>query len=165
MERRDLKVITRVAAAVMLAGGAVLSRVQVQYWRNSETLFRRALAVTRDNWVAHDGLGVVLEQSGRNLEAIGHLEQALRIKPDFAEAHCNLGIALGQAGRMPEAIKHLEQALRINPDFPEARYNLGIALEQAGRVPEAIEHYQQALKLRPDFAPARSALTRLGASQ
>jgi Tfp pilus assembly protein PilF len=165
MERRNLKVITIVAAAAVLAGCAVLSRVQVQYWRNSETLFRRALAVTRDNWVAHDGLGVVLEQSGRNPEAIGHLEQALRIKPDFPEAHCNLGIALGQAGRMPEAIEHLEQALRIKPDFPEARYNLGIALEQAGRVPEAIEQFEQALRLRPDLAPARSALTRLGAGQ
>ncbi len=165
MERRDLKAITGVAAAAVLAVCAALSRVQVQYWRNSETLFRRALAVTRDNWVAHDGLGVVLEQSGRNSEAIGHLEQTLRIRPDFAEAHCNLGIALGQAGRMPEAIEHLEQALRIKPDFPDAQYNLGFALEKLGRTAEAIEHYQQALKLRPDFAPARSALSRLEAGQ
>ena len=31
-------------------------------------------------------------------EAIGHYEQALRIKPDYAEAHYNLGIALAQTG-------------------------------------------------------------------
>jgi Flp pilus assembly protein TadD len=62
-----------------------------------------------------------LGQTGRVGEAIGHLEQAVRIKPDFAEAHFNLGIALARVGRMPEAIEHLEQALRIEPDFPPAR--------------------------------------------
>jgi Flp pilus assembly protein TadD len=154
MERWHLKAITCVAAAAVLAVCAALSRVQVEYWRDSETLFRRALDVTRDNWVAHDGLGVVLEQTGRISEAIGHLEQALRIKPDFAEAHCNLGIALGQAGRIPEAIGHLEQALRIKPDFAEAHYNLGVALMASGRIPEAIEHYQQALRIKPDYVEA-----------
>ena len=59
-------------------------------------------------------------------EAIGHYEQALRIKPDYAEAHNNLGIALVQAGRMQEAIGHYEQALRIKPDYAEAHYNLGM---------------------------------------
>ena len=33
-------------------------------------------------------------------EAIGHYEQALRIKPDYAEAHDNLAIALEQVGRV-----------------------------------------------------------------
>ena len=54
-------------------------------------------------------------------EAIGHFEQAIRIKPDFAEAHCNLGIALGQTGRTSEAIEQLQQALRIKPDFTPAQ--------------------------------------------
>ena len=148
MERWHLKAITCVAAAAVLAVCAALSRVQVEYWRDSETLFRRALDVTRDNWVAHDGLGVVLEQTGRISEAIGHLEQALRIKPDFAEAHYNLGVALMASGRIPEAIEHYQQALRIKPDYAEAHYNLGVALGQAGRIPEAIGHLEQALRIR-----------------
>jgi tetratricopeptide (TPR) repeat protein len=154
MERWDLKVITCDAAAVVLAVCAALSRGQVEYWKDSETLFRHALDVTRDNWAAHDGLGVALEQSGKIEEAIAHYEQALRINPDLAEAHNNLGIALAQAGRMPEAIEHLEHVLRIESDYAEAHNNLGIALAQVGRMPEAIEHLEHALRIKPDDAKA-----------
>ena len=64
---------------------------------------------------------VALLKTGREAEAIPHLEAALRFEPDFADAHYNLGVALsGIPGRMPEAIRHLEAALRIKPD-PELR--------------------------------------------
>jgi tetratricopeptide (TPR) repeat protein len=54
-------------------------------------------------------------------EAIGHYEEALRLKPDYAEAHYNLGVALLRLGRVPEAIGHWEQALRIKPDLVQAQ--------------------------------------------
>ena len=169
MERWNLKVITCIAVAAVLAVCAALSRVQIQYWKDSETLFRHALDVTRDNWLAHDNLGVALAQAGRIPEAIAQYEQALRIKPDFPEAHNNLGIALTRSGRIPEAIAQYEQALRITPDFAEAHYNLGLALAQAGRIPEAIAQYEQALRIEPDFAAAHNnlglALSRIGKIQ
>jgi Flp pilus assembly protein TadD len=158
MERWNLKVITCVAAAAVLAVCAALSRVQVKYWKDSETLFRRALDVTRNNWRAHNNLGLVLGQTGRVPEAIEHFEQALRINPVFAEAHNNLGVALVQSGRIGDAIEHYEQALRLKPDFAEAHNNLGVALVQSGRIGDAIEHYEQALRLKPDFAEAHCNL-------
>jgi Flp pilus assembly protein TadD len=60
-------------------------------------------------------------QAGRVGEAIGHFEQALRIKPDYAEVHYDLGSALEQTGRLREAIGHYQQALRIKPDLTAAR--------------------------------------------
>ena len=102
--------------------------------------------------VAHSDLAVVLWQLGKLPEAIGHFEQALRIKPDYAEAHFNLGNFLQQAGKLPEAIGHFEQALRIKPDYAEAHLNLGNALLQAGKLPAAIGHYEQALRIKPDDA-------------
>jgi Flp pilus assembly protein TadD len=158
MERRVLKVITCLVAVAALAMCAVLSRIQVGYWKNSETLFRHALDVTRDNWLAHCNLGIALAQAGRMPEAIEHLEQSLRINPDYADAHNNLGNVLTRSGRLPEAIEHLEQALRINPDFAEAHNSLGIALAQAGRIPEAIAHLEQALRINPNFADAHNNL-------
>ncbi len=166
LERWNLKVITGVAAAAALAVCAVLSRAQVGYWKDSETLFRHALDVTRDNWMAHYNLGNFLGQTGRMPEAIAHFEQALRIRPDYAEAHCNLGIALMQSGRVPEAIVQYQQALEIKPGDAEAHCNLGNALGRVGRVPDAIAQYQQALEIMPDFAEAHynlgNALGRVG---
>jgi Flp pilus assembly protein TadD len=158
LERRNRKVITGVAAAAVLAVCAVLSRVQVGYWKDSETLFRHALDVTRDNWVAHYNLGVVLQQAGKIEEAIAHYEQALRINSDDAKAHNNLGMALAQTGKLGEAIAHYEQALRLKPDYAEAHNNLGTALAQTGKVEEAIQHYEQALRINPDFADAHTDL-------
>ena len=103
-------------------------------------------------------LGVTLMRLGKVQEAIGHYEQAVRLKPDYADAHDNLGVALEQAGRGQEAIGHYEQALRIKPDYADAHYNLGNALLRAGKVPEAIGHYEQALRIKPDYAEAHDNL-------
>ena len=163
VERRISKITTCILAAAVLAVCAALSRVQVGYWKDTETLFRHALDVTRDNWLAHNNLGSALERAGKINEAIAHYEQALRIRPDYAEAHNNWGNALRQSGRIPEAIEQYEQALRINPDFAKAHYNLGVALWQAGRTEDAIGHYEQALRIRPDYAVAHYNLgTTLG---
>ena len=42
---------------------------------------------------------------GKVQEAIGHFEEALRVRPDNAEVHDNLGATLGQAGKVQETIE------------------------------------------------------------
>ena len=153
-----LRMITCAAACVGLVVCAALSRVQVSCWKDNETLFRHALDETRDNWLAHNDLGVALQQRGSLQEAIGHYEQALQIKPDYAGAYNNLGVALQQTARLREAIVDYEQALRLQPDYVEAFYNLGTALQREGRVQEAIRSYEQTLRLRPDYAEAHNNL-------
>jgi tetratricopeptide (TPR) repeat protein len=154
MERRISEVITCVVAAAVLTVCAALSRVQLGYWKDSETLFRHALDVTRDNWLAHNNLGAALERAGRVQEAMTQWEQTLRIKPDDAKAYYNLGVALWRTGKVQEAMTQWEQALRIKPDYAKAHYNLGNALLQAGNVKEAIGHYVQALRIKPDYVEA-----------
>ncbi|MGD0651502.1 MAG: tetratricopeptide repeat protein [Verrucomicrobiia bacterium] len=147
-----------------VAGVAVLMVLAVATWRrgrvyaDEETLWRDNVAKNPNAWLAHHNLGIALGQAGRIQEAIGHWEQALRIKPDYARTHYNLGIALGQVGKLADAIVHYEQALRIKPDFAEAHNSLGAALWQAGRIQEAIGHYEQALRIKPDFAEAHDNL-------
>ena len=109
------------AALVVLGIGAF---VQAGYWRDSETLFRRALAVTDDNAVAHNNLGTALLRRRLVSEAEGHFAEAVRINPLFAEAHSNLGVALGRQGRTDEALVEFQRALDLQPDYPDARRNL-----------------------------------------
>jgi cytochrome c-type biogenesis protein CcmH/NrfG len=44
------------------------------------------LRLKPDDAEAHYNLGLALAQTGKIAEAIGHWEQALRIKPDLTEA-------------------------------------------------------------------------------
>jgi tetratricopeptide (TPR) repeat protein len=102
----------------------IIAFVQAGYWRDSETLFRHALAVTGDNAVAHSNLGTALLRRGLVAEAEGHFTEAVRINPHFAEARSNLGVALGRQGRIDEAILEWQRALELQPDYPDARRNL-----------------------------------------
>jgi tetratricopeptide (TPR) repeat protein len=155
---RAQKVFATSLAVMLLTACAFASRVQLQYWKNSLTLFHHALEVTKNNYVALNNLSTALLEQGQLEEAINHSQQALQVKPNDAAAHDNLGNALFQRGDMPKAIEHLRQAVRLKPDVALPHYNLGLALEQAARPQEAIEQYEQALRLNPDYADAHNNL-------
>ncbi len=138
------------AAAAVLVPAGMLTRVQLQHWQNSATLFEHALAVTEDNHLAHYNLGVDLAERGRRDDAIAHYTEAVRIEPDYALAQGNLGTLLAERGQLEEAIGHFQAALRVRPAFAEAHNNLAMALERTGRTREATAHYAEAVRLRPD---------------
>jgi tetratricopeptide (TPR) repeat protein len=145
------------SAAVIIACGA-LSREQVRCWRNSETLFRHAIAATTNNHVAYLHLGDYLVAAGRSDEAVEIYRRSIQSKPSFMQAHNNLGAALIFLGRPVEAIPEFEEAVRLQPDYAGSYNGLGVALEGAGRYDEAIRNYEQALALEPDYFEARSNL-------
>jgi Flp pilus assembly protein TadD len=154
---------------LLVAGGAAtllcigMTQQQLGYWRDSETLFRHALAVTRNNYFAHNNLGTALDEKGRTAEAISQFQEAIQLAPDFVEAHYNLGIALLEQGQIDEAIGQFQEALRLKPDYTEAYYNLGNAFLSRGRIDSAIHQFQEAIRLKPDYAEAHNNLgTALG---
>ena len=92
-------------AAVVLCYG--LTRQQLGYWKDSETLFRHALAVTENNYVAHNNLGAALDRKSQLDEAINQYQEAIRLKPDFADARSNLGAILGSEGKTDSSLYSL----------------------------------------------------------
>ena len=150
--------------ALSVAGGAALllclglTRQQLGYWQDSETLFRHALEVTENNDLAHNNLGNALGRKGQTDEAIRQYQEAIRLKPDHADAHNNLGAALDKKGQIDEAIRQFQEAIRLKPDDADAHNNLGIALGKKGQIDEAIRQYQEALRLKPDHAEAHNNL-------
>ncbi len=139
---------------------------QVAYWKDSETLWRRALAVTRDNDVAQTNLGMILAEGGRVEEGIQHLQEALAIRSgdlhphytlSLALIHSDLGYALARKGALDEAITHLRTAVGLQPNYADAHYNLGTALSQQGQIREALEEYRKTLELRPTDAEAHTS--------
>jgi len=153
-------------AVLMLTACAFRTRDQLHYWQNSETLFRHALAVTENNYVAYYNLGNALVARRQLDEAQDNFRNALQIRPDYAEPHNNLGIILVMRGNLEEAIQHFHEALRFRPNYADAHLNLGFALVSQGKFDEAIQQYLEVLRLSPDNAYAHLnlgiALARLG---
>jgi len=143
-----------VAGSVAIVLCMALTQQQLGHWQDSEALFRHALEVTENNYLAHFNLGMALDEKGQTDEAIRQYQEAIRLKPDYDYAYNNLGIALGEKGQTDEAIRQFQKAIRLNPDYATLHYNLGNFLYKRGRTDEAIEHYQEAVELEPDLAQA-----------
>ena len=145
------------ALGIVLGFTAVTLR-QIGYWSNSEALFRRAVQVTRDNYLAYNNLGYYLSNRGAVEEAIENYRQSLAINPNYEDALNNLGHALASQRKFTEAIPYYEAALRVRPNHVEVHNNYGNALSEVGKVDEAIGHYEFALKQKPDHADAHNNL-------
>ena len=139
----------------------VCAGIQTSYWKDDETLWRRALACASGNYIACNNLGNVLVKQGKLEEAIAHFQKALEILPGYPEARSNLakarynlGNALFKQGRLEEALAQYRASLAIEPANAEALNNLGNALATKGDDDAAIAQYQKALALQPGYSDA-----------
>jgi tetratricopeptide (TPR) repeat protein len=141
--------------ALILTMLAMMTWNQIKYWRNSETLFRRALAVTQRNFVAHYNLGYVLRAQHRNQEAAEHFQACLQIEELYAPAHEHLADALAATGQFEEAIIHYQRAIELNLEvrnLAQTYNNLGSALAKLGRLDQAINAYERSIERNPSKA-------------
>lgn len=146
------------AASVAVVALAWCAHVQASYWRNGESLWRRALAVTSRNFMAHDGLGDYLAKRGRLDEAIDQFQKALSIAPGYPDIETNLILALTRKGRTDEAITHLEAVLKEHPNDAQTQYSLGNALRKRGDLASAIAAYNKALSIQGSYPAAHYGL-------
>lgn len=151
LKKSSLQKITAFIAVAVIAAFAVCTFFQLCYWRNSKTLFERALAVTENNYVAHYCLGNWLFQQGKTDESIAHYYEALRINPEYMLANISLGVALASQGQFDRSIEQFQYVMKYHPDFPELYYNLGVALSAQRKYEDALKQYQKAVELNPDY--------------
>jgi tetratricopeptide (TPR) repeat protein len=155
--RRQREILAACAAIVLTALGW-RAWLQTSYWRDSETLFKQTLAVTANNDVAENNLGIVFLQQGKLDEAISLLQSAVDLRPDNSPAHENLAKALLQKGHVPEALGHYRKLVELQPDNFEVHNLFGTALVQQGHVREGVEEWQKVLLIQPDNGNAMSNL-------
>jgi len=143
------------AGVVSCLACLVAASAQAEYWRNSESLYQRAIGVTENNYLAQYNLGLYLEEiPGRRPDAFTHFEAALRIKPDSVDARDQIGDYLMATGHTAEGLAQFEAALRIQPDSPDTRNRIGGALMATGHTAEGIAQFEAVLRAQPDNAEA-----------
>jgi len=147
-----------VGAAAMLALLCAASWVQAGYWRDSSTLFTRAIEVTGDNWLAHDQLSIVLCHENKLDEAIEQCAIALRDNPTDAIANLNIGVALSKQKKFGQSIAFFRRSLAARPDMATSHNGLGVALQHAGDIQGAYDEFRQSAALNPEYEAAHSNL-------
>ncbi|MGA2787913.1 MAG: tetratricopeptide repeat protein [Verrucomicrobiota bacterium] len=142
-------------AGLVLAGCVILTRNQLSYWQDSETLLRHTIAATKDNAFACYDLGCYLEDKGQDSAALEYFQRAVRISPNYTKSLNNIGKILANEGHLDEAIQYYNRALQSDPDHLSALNNLGAALADKHQFTEATAMYEKVLRLDPNFVYAR----------
>jgi tetratricopeptide (TPR) repeat protein len=151
---RERYPIAAIAGAMMILLCIPITLRQISCWADSERLFRHALAVTRNNYMAHGNVGAALDNQGKLDAAAQEYQLALQEKPGFAGAHSGLAAVLNKQGRLDEAVAQYAAALALNPNYTQAHNGLGLVLCQQQHWDEAIVEFRKAIQIKPDYPDA-----------
>jgi len=150
-------------AALVLAVCAGLTWWQQQFWRDSETLYQRALAVDPASSHAEAFLGYTYHESGALAAAEQHARRALELSPTNHWAWLTLANVQGQTGRLAEAVDSYARMTAMNPRYMRGHYLRGLLLQQLGRLEEAEAEQVRAAELAPEAAAVFRALAEVRA--
>ena len=145
------------AAALVLFLGAE-AWAQSKVWRDTETLWRRAVSIDPSCMVCQNNLGNLLLDQDRLGESETAFRAAVTARPGSAGPRNNLGAVLVRRGRFDEAAAQFREAMRLAPDRIGGALNLGLLYVIQGKYAEAIPMLRQVLAQRPDRPDARAAL-------
>lgn len=120
--------------------------------RESETLYREALALCPGLRNAHERLAAIALRERRLADAIGHYSQLCEWEPELTDLHLTLANLLLESGQPDKAIERYEHALALEPDNWSAQDDVVTQYEKSGMYAEAIEHLQAMIEREPNFA-------------
>lgn len=97
-----------------------------------------------------------LTNNSRYEEALGIIDQALKVSSKDAFIHYRKAETLIGLGRFREAIGSLEKSVQLNPKYMEAYEMLGNLYSQFRKAPQAVKNYEQAYSISSAQSAAES---------
>lgn len=157
--RRPIAVVTGIVLLVLTG----LSFIQVQRWRDNETLLRYALEVEPRNPKLREVLGSILREQGKLDGAIAEFELAVDIVPDSPGLLLRLAECLMAANRNKDAEEVLDRLLTLKPESPVANLHMARNEIALGKFAAARERMQRILAVQPNNSEAWAILRQLEA--
>lgn len=127
---------------------AALTIKQNTFWKDSQTLYERALQCNPDSWRVYNNLGIEYKIAGEFDRAIGMFKKAIEIEPQ-GQPYVNLGNAYAAAKEPKKAIIAYLNAIKLKPDNPKYHYNLGNTYNETRQPDKAIASFKRSLELDP----------------
>jgi serine/threonine protein kinase/tetratricopeptide (TPR) repeat protein len=119
-----------------------------------ERLLRQAQKARPADFLINFSLGGLLNDSGKQDEALRFHQAALALRPNSPVVYCNLGIAYWRKWDLVEAEAAFREALHLHKDYAEAHAVLGAVLLNMGNVDGSIAELREAIRLKGDDATA-----------
>lgn len=91
--------------------------VQQRQWEAALAAYRRTLDLKPSLWEVWISLSKILQQLGRDSEAIATLQQGVQANPQAARLHYHLAEALLKANQPQLAVQHYRRAIELSPQL------------------------------------------------
>ncbi|HEV2210193.1 MAG TPA: tetratricopeptide repeat protein [Verrucomicrobiae bacterium] len=130
---------------------AALSAPPANYISN----YQAAIALGPEDWLLRANFARLLQEAGKNSQAVAQWAEVSRLLPHSPEGWANLGRLAELAGDTQRATGFLQEALKQQPDSVEARTEFGILEASLGHNQSAQRQFHRALHLRPGDTAAR----------
>lgn len=139
-----VQAVAAICGIVLLALSAVAFK-QVSYWKNTETISLRTLAVTQNNYLIESNYCNYLERLNRLDEAAAQCRAAIEHDPTLVEAWNNLGTVQMKQNKWDEARASFEKTIELAPKYSLAYGNLAKVETNAQNVAKAVEYLNKAI--------------------
>jgi TolB-like protein/class 3 adenylate cyclase/Tfp pilus assembly protein PilF len=143
------------AAVHNLIGGTIMGEDGAPHFAAAEAAFTDALSRNPQHAIAHLGLGIVYNYTGRVVQGIAELERALALDRNLANAHGSIGQAKGFLGRDEEVEAHVNEALRLSPNDTFAFWwmnTVGFSKLRLDQFADATMWFRRAIENNRNFA-------------
>lgn len=169
LEKNLVPVLAGLGLITLLYG--VKTIIRNQAWKDNFTLFSTDIYNSPNSAKLRNAMGGELltqslkpENETRQQvmwqEAVGHLQEAIRLHPTYKGAYILLGNAYNYLKQYDQSIAMYQKALQVAPGDQLAEDNLAITFREAGKyagetqgnLQLALQYLQQAQQLRPNDA-------------
>jgi len=120
----------------------------------AESVLKEALKHAPYHFGAIYTYAVLLQDLGRNEEAIAYYEKAVQLVPTHVSCQNNYGAALLRANRLDDALIHCTLAEELDPKAPLVKINLGYIHSLRQEFDAARTCFTEALSLNDKLDPA-----------
>lgn len=131
------KRISAAAALIIVIALTALAFIQVSYWQNSETIYKRTLAIAPKNYLIKNNYCNYLERKNRLDEAAAQCEAAIADDSSIPDAYNNLGTVRLKQNRLEDARIAFLSAVERKPDYVFALANLANVSANLGDIDAA----------------------------
>ncbi len=126
---------------------------------------REVIAADEKFWQPHLMLALAVREAEGDNAALGHLMNAVKLRPNDAEIRNLIAAILRKQGRPKEAVEHLRAVVAINPRDIEPVVSLASTMRDANMFDEARQVCQAALQAAPNHPEFTAIMNSLPASK
>ena len=127
-----------------------VAAMELGQWQEAEELLKKALAASPGDASTHRSMAEVLWHRNARPEALGEIEEAVKLDPTNAVIATCAGEMSLSAGDHDIALAHAEQAIRSDSQLPAAWALRGRCFQKMNQPDRALADLQHALEFAPN---------------